>query len=122
LRDAGLFPDPDPGFDAMPPAAALDAILRIHLDRELGRGDGTTDPLRRAILLGGQGDVDRALDELEEAYERHDPWLVFARVDPRLDPLHGHPRFAALTARLRIGDRRRDRIPGSDLSNPPVAR
>jgi TolB-like protein/DNA-binding winged helix-turn-helix (wHTH) protein len=109
LRAAGLYPgsDPDseaPGFDAMPPGEAMDAILAIHLDHELARADGGRDPFLRAVLHGRQGDLDRALDGLEEAYERHDPWLVFSRVDPRLDPLHGHPRFEALVSRMRIGD------------------
>ncbi len=104
LRGSDWFADPDPGFDAMSPAAAMKAIHGIYLERELDRGDDEADPLRRALLYAQLGEVDRALDELEQVYERRDPWLVFLRVDPRLDPLQGDPRFEALASRLRIGD------------------
>lgn len=41
-------------------------------------------------------DVDEALEWLETAAEERSHWIGFINVDPRLEPLHGNPRFEAL--------------------------
>ncbi|HEU0106788.1 MAG TPA: winged helix-turn-helix domain-containing protein [Vicinamibacteria bacterium] len=48
----------------------------------------------------------RALDLLERAGEERDPWLVWLKVDPMLEPLRAHPRMRRLLARVlrRAGD------------------
>jgi TolB-like protein/Flp pilus assembly protein TadD len=48
----------------------------------------------------GLGDTDKALACLEAATEERDPWLVWLRVDPMLDGLRRHRRFAALVRRV----------------------
>jgi DNA-binding winged helix-turn-helix (wHTH) protein/Flp pilus assembly protein TadD len=42
----------------------------------------------------------RALDALERAGEERDPWLVWLKVDPMLDPVRDHPRLRRLQARV----------------------
>jgi DNA-binding winged helix-turn-helix (wHTH) protein/tetratricopeptide (TPR) repeat protein len=42
----------------------------------------------------------RALDALERAGEERDPWLVWIKVDPMLDPLRAQPRLRRLLARV----------------------
>ena len=46
------------------------------------------------------GDVDAALDDLEQAYEAHAPGLSFAKIDLHLAALRGHPRFEALLSKI----------------------
>ena len=97
LQDQGLVPRPAPEIEALRDAEAMRELLRIQLDRETS---GDVDPLARGLLLSLLGDVDAAVDWLETAYTEREPWLVFLRVDPRFDPLHGHPRFEALVTRM----------------------
>ncbi len=98
LRDRGRDL---PEVESLPAGAAVEAIQRHHLERELARGDDA-DALWRAILYTRLSQPDQAIRWLERAFEQHRPWLVFLRVDPRLAPLRGHPRFETLAARLRI--------------------
>jgi hypothetical protein len=46
------------------------------------------------------GDIDRALDALEDAYEQRDPTLLAMTAVPLLARLRSQPRFEALMARL----------------------
>ena len=47
------------------------------------------------------GEKERALDELERAYQRGDTnYLYVVRVDPMLGDLRGHPRFDALVQKI----------------------
>jgi TolB-like protein/DNA-binding winged helix-turn-helix (wHTH) protein/Tfp pilus assembly protein PilF len=58
----------------------------------------------RAHYYLGVGDEERALGELERAYDERS-WLVaLMKVDPLLDELRPHPRFQALLKRLRFPD------------------
>ena len=53
-----------------------------------------------ALVHLGLGDLEGALDALERAQVSGHWWLVFLRVDPRFDPLHGDPRFERVAADL----------------------
>jgi TolB-like protein/Tfp pilus assembly protein PilF len=58
-------------------------------------------PYATALVYLGLGDKERALDELERAYQRGDTnYLFVVRVDPMLDDLRGHPRFDALVQKI----------------------
>jgi hypothetical protein len=41
-----------------------------------------------------------AFEYLTRAAEAQDIWAAFAAIDPRMDPLRGDPRYAALLASL----------------------
>jgi tetratricopeptide (TPR) repeat protein len=61
-------------------------------------------PYAVALVYLGLGDKERALDELERAYQRGDPNYLFrVKVDPILDDLRGNPRFEALVDKLVSG-------------------
>jgi TolB-like protein/Tfp pilus assembly protein PilF len=46
------------------------------------------------------GDKDQALRELKNAYQAHSICMVWAKDDPRLDPLRSEPRFQAILQRM----------------------
>jgi TolB-like protein/Tfp pilus assembly protein PilF len=58
-------------------------------------------PYAWALLYLGLGDKNRALDELETAYQRGDTnYLFVLKVDPLFDDLRGQPRFEALVQKI----------------------
>ncbi|HXM73697.1 MAG TPA: tetratricopeptide repeat protein, partial [Chthoniobacterales bacterium] len=58
-------------------------------------------PYAWALLYLGLGDKNRALDELEIAYQRGDTnYLFVLKVDPSFDDLRGQPRFEALVQKI----------------------
>jgi eukaryotic-like serine/threonine-protein kinase len=77
--------------------AEAEAILA---DLELRRQTGYVSPVAFATLYIGLREIDAALDWAERAFEERRGWLVYVRVNPLLDPLREHPRFAALAARM----------------------
>ena len=58
-----------------------------------------------ALVRSALGDHRLALDELERAIEQRDRWMLFLKVDPRLDPLRDEPRFQDLLERMGFPDR-----------------
>ena len=74
---------------------------RDILDELLARKAERFVPLKPFILLyTALGDIARALDALEEAYEQRDPILLAMTAVPLFARLRGQPRFEALLARL----------------------
>jgi serine/threonine-protein kinase len=53
-----------------------------------------------ALIHLALGEYEPALDLLEGALQEHDDALVTLKVNPRFDPLRGHPRFADLQRRV----------------------
>ena len=48
------------------------------------------------------GDLDRAIDWLEKAFEVRDPNLPYISVQPIYDPLRSNPRFQDLLRRMNL--------------------
>ena len=58
-------------------------------------------PYAVALVYLGLSQKERALDELEHAYQRGETNYLFrVKVDPLLDPLRGDPRFEALAEKI----------------------
>ena len=53
-----------------------------------------------AFHLAVIGETEEAMTWLERAYEEHDPLLINAKTEPRLDPLRSDPRFQDLLRRI----------------------
>jgi eukaryotic-like serine/threonine-protein kinase len=53
-----------------------------------------------ALISVGLGDLETALQWLEKAYQDRDFYLIYLKVDPRLDPLRGDVRFTDLLRRV----------------------
>ena len=76
--------------------------LRTLTRRQIERTKRGAVGLAYAIALESAiiGETDEAMTWLERAYEEHDPLLIIAKIDPRLDPLRSHPRFQDLLRRI----------------------
>jgi serine/threonine protein kinase/Tfp pilus assembly protein PilF len=59
-------------------------------------------PVAFAILHVGFGNVDRALDWAERAYDEKRGWLAYLKVNPMLDPLRNESRFQSLLEKMRL--------------------
>jgi len=53
-----------------------------------------------ALVYAGLGENDQALTWLEKAFAEHNGWLVFLKVEPRLEPLRAEARFSALLKKV----------------------
>ncbi len=53
------------------------------------------------MIHAGLGETDKAVDFLEKAFDERSYWLIYLEVDPVLDSLRTHPRFAKLLKQLR---------------------
>ncbi len=60
-------------------------------------------PSSLAAVYVALGEVERALDALDQAFLTHDTWLTFLEDDPRLARLRQVPRFVALMRKLKLG-------------------
>ena len=59
-------------------------------------------PFYLAEVYCGLGDANRAMDELERAYQDRSNSIIFLRVDPQFDVLRSNPRFQLLLQRLQL--------------------
>ncbi len=57
-------------------------------------------PYGIAVIDAGLGDKEQAFDWLNRAYAERDNWLIYLKVEPRLDPLRSDARFADLQRRV----------------------
>lgn len=57
-------------------------------------------PYHLALVNCALGRAEEALNLLDQAYDTGDAKVLWAGVDPELDPLHGHPRFTDLLRKL----------------------
>jgi tetratricopeptide (TPR) repeat protein len=57
-------------------------------------------PFNIAIIYVALGERDQAFEWLEKAYDERSLWMVFLKVDPRLDSLRATPAFADLMRRM----------------------
>ena len=55
-----------------------------------------------AVIYIALGDLESGLTWLERAYDEQSPWIGYMRVDPRLDPVRGRPRFARLLGKAQL--------------------
>jgi TolB-like protein/DNA-binding winged helix-turn-helix (wHTH) protein len=82
-------------------AERVHAIWRWRLRRlEEAAKTRWVNPYSIAVHLLVVGEPDRAMEQLEQAYERRVGALAFLRTDPALDPLRSSPRFSAFVANV----------------------
>ncbi len=52
------------------------------------------------MIYAGLGEYDKALDSLEQAFERREGWLMLLQVEPMYDSLRNNPRFKAIQEKM----------------------
>ena len=57
-------------------------------------------PYIRATYYVGLGENDKAIRELEKAYEERSTFILILKLDPRLDPIRDDPRFGDLVKKV----------------------
>ena len=80
------------------------AELEAHAEREY------VSPVSFSTLFLGLGDIDRAVEWAERAFDDRRGWLVYVAVNPLMDPMRGHPRFESIVRRMGLGDDSRSSI------------
>jgi TolB-like protein/Tfp pilus assembly protein PilF len=59
-------------------------------------------PYDRAIIYVGLGDKDKALEQLNRAYEDRAGWIIYLNIEPLFDPIRSDPRFVELVSRMKF--------------------
>jgi len=79
-------------------AIAGETTQALDILNELKRGSTEThiSSYDIAVIHVGLGRKEQVLEALENAYQERSEWLRYVKVDPRLDPLRGDPRFEKL--------------------------
>ncbi len=59
-------------------------------------------PYDIAVIHLGLGNLPRAFEYLEKAFEDHSHWLIFLRADPRFESVHNDRRYQELLRRMHL--------------------
>ena len=86
--------------------AEADAGARVLEEPQEGLEDAEAsryvDSYLKAIIYSGSGDKEKALSELEKAFQNRSTWLIWVRVEPKFDSLHNDRRFQDLLQRMNL--------------------
>src|SRR5262245_5035579 len=81
-------------------AEGLAGYYRNWLDRPQTEGAAPMSDAWRAQLYVRAGELDRAIESLERAYEKREGALAWVNVEPAFDPLRPDARFQQIAARI----------------------
>jgi tetratricopeptide (TPR) repeat protein len=98
LPDGGAGGSVGYAYAVLGDRAQAEAVLR-ELEKQPRRNIPDYD---FAVIHAGLGDKDRALARLERSLATRDPESMILPADPRLDSLHGDPRFGLLLRRMGV--------------------
>jgi serine/threonine-protein kinase len=94
-----LTADMQDGFTRLGPKGYWQPLLEF-VQKQGANGQGVAISL--AYIHTQLGNKQKALDELERAYAERSGDMLYMKVEPGLDPLHGEPRFEALVRRVGV--------------------
>lgn len=99
----GAAPSPSTGYAIfLAQAGQGDAAARMIEELERRAESEYVSPYGIASYHAVVGNMERALDWLDRAFEVRDGTLVWMKVNPRFDPLRAEPRFRDMLGRLRL--------------------
>jgi Tfp pilus assembly protein PilF len=73
---------------------------QLEMMTKLVKSGAVEDPYSFAFVYAKLGENDRALEQLEKAYEERHPGMVYIKVDPPFETLRGNARFQSLERRV----------------------
>jgi tetratricopeptide (TPR) repeat protein len=76
--------------------------LKILAELEEMSTQKYVSPYDMAVLYTGLGEKDRAIEQLNKAYEQRAGWVINLKVEPLFDPLRSDPRFADIVRRMSL--------------------
>ena len=92
-----------------PEASALKAALQASGPRGYWRvnqaflsKEKNPENYRMAVYDARLGEADKALAHLDQAFQKHEPELIYVKCEPAFDWMHGNPRFRALAEALKL--------------------
>lgn len=81
-------------------AGKRDEAQKILADLQRKSSERYISPHHIALVHSGLGNKEETFNWLEQAIQSRADYLVYLKVDPRFDWLHGDPRFASLVDRI----------------------
>jgi tetratricopeptide (TPR) repeat protein len=81
-------------------AGKRDEAQKILTELQRLSSERYISPYHIALIYSGLGNKEEAFNWLEQAFQGRTDYLVFLKVDPRFDWLHGDPRFTSLLERI----------------------
>jgi len=78
--------------------AAREALLWLEAEAKKRR----VPPSALVVAHARQGNHDRAMEWMESMLDKHEVWLITAKVNPMFDPLRGEARFQSVLDRLHL--------------------
>lgn len=72
----------------------------LQLDWENFNRAGAANPLWAALLCARSGEIDKAFEWLDKAFQKREFGMIFLKLDPTLDTLHSDPRWNDLLRRV----------------------
>ena len=73
---------------------------QLEMMTKLVKSGAVEDPYSFAFVYAKLGENDRALEQLEKAYEERHPGMVYIKVDPPFETLRGNARLQSLERRV----------------------
>jgi len=106
LREAARMPECNYTYATLGYVLALAGktadARKILGELEEVRARDYVSPVALATIYLGLGDVEKALDWTEVAFDERRGWLAYMQVNPVMDPMRGHPRFEALVRKMKL--------------------
>jgi serine/threonine-protein kinase len=81
-----------------------EAARRVLADLRTQAAHMYVSPFHYAMVHTGLGEIEQALDYLDQTWEERFCWLVWLRTEPIFDPIRNHARFTDLLRRVNLID------------------
>lgn len=89
---------------ALAAAGRRDEAIKLADEMEAAAATGYVKPMFLGLSRVAAGQLDKAFEQLNIAVDECDPWLVWLRTEPKLQPIRSDSRYAELVKRTTIDE------------------